>query len=62
MDIEKEVQDRVKVYSCSRCDKDHSNVEVYGFEKHGIVIDDTEYSHWGICPETDDPILIFLDS
>lgn len=62
MEIEKEVKDRVKVYSCSRCNEDHSNVEVYKFENHGITIDDTYYNHWSICPVTDDPILIFLEN
>lgn len=48
----------IDVLHCARCGKDHKGVIFYEF---GIPIKDsdgTEWTWWGLCPNTGDPVLL----
>jgi hypothetical protein len=45
------------VISCARCGQDHE-VEFKKFQRPIEDSDSTVWTHWGICPNTDEPILL----
>jgi len=50
--------------SCSRCGENHSNLD---FKKLGnpIIVGDNkeyEFNYWGICPNTNEPVLMKISS
>lgn len=44
-----------EIKNCARCGKNHKKVSIKRFR---MPPDDTEYTHWGVCPVSKDPILI----
>lgn len=48
----------VEVIGCSRCGKNHRDVEFNEFAFRNVVCGDVEISHWGTCPETKEPVLM----
>lgn len=49
---------KVNIIRCARCGSDHS-VEMAPFRNQPIIENDqTEWTHWGTCPETGEPILM----
>lgn len=43
---------------CPRCEQDHYQISFFEFKnlKYDMVLD-LEFTHWGMCPETHEPIL-----
>lgn len=42
---------------CARCGEDHAGVDVYRFQHRGVE----HYTHYATCPETGEPILIYIE-
>lgn len=58
--MSKPVDYKSNVGHCARCGQDHDEVEWFKFDR---AIDDHEdgggeWTHWGICPNSGDPILM----
>lgn len=45
---------------CARCDEDHINLEMYPFSKHPIEDKDGIWTHYVICPNTNEPVLVMF--
>lgn len=46
----------LKIDTCARCNKDHLAVEFHRFRNPPMT-----YTHWGVCPETKEPILMYVE-
>lgn len=53
----KEIVATSKVKKCARCGEDHERVEWHKFDK-SVWDEDGEWTHWGQCPTTCDPIMM----
>ena len=49
------------VRHCARCGTDHQ-MEFREFTRPNVDADGTEWTHWGMCPVTDEPVLMRHDS
>ena len=47
-----------KVTNCARCECNHRKVVFRKFKKQ----QPPKYTHWGTCPKTKEPILMFITS
>lgn len=43
------------VIGCARCGSNHDSIEFKKFKKKP-----PKYTHWGMCPITNEPVLMFL--
>lgn len=48
---------RTKVRNCARCGRDHE-MDFYEFSEDPIDCDGVVYTHWGYCPNTNEPVLL----
>lgn len=48
----------VKVYSCARCTRDHSDIEFKPFHLNTISDPSGDYTHWAACPISNEPVLL----
>ena len=51
----KHIEFKTDVFRCARCKKNHTNVEFKPF-----TYKPTKYTHWAICPNNGEPILMKL--
>ena len=50
---------KVTVKGCARCGENHHLLEFYAFE-NPIIIEFSKFTHWGVCPKLNEPILMKL--
>lgn len=50
----------VSIKNCARCGTDHIDLEFNKFINNPIECDDHVYTHWGKCPVSGDPILMYI--
>ena len=43
---------KTNLSNCARCGKSHKDIEFLKFKKKA-----DDYTHWAMCPNTDEPIL-----
>lgn len=48
-----------KITSCARCGKDHEGI-VYKKLTNPLVHADTSFTHWAMCPDLDEPIMMYF--
>jgi len=46
------------VYNCARCHKDHKKLEFHEFTFPVEDSDGTKWTHWVLCPFSEEPILL----
>jgi hypothetical protein len=51
---------KVSIKDCARCGTDHNDLEFNKFIGDPIECDDHVYTHWGKCPVSGDPILMYI--
>lgn len=47
------------VTQCARCGENH-DVKFSPFSKNNIECDNVEYTHWGLCPITKEPVIMAI--
>jgi hypothetical protein len=50
---------KIKVLHCARCGEDHE-MEFSKFSDNPIECDETIYTHWGLCPNTSEPVILTI--
>jgi hypothetical protein len=48
---------KIMVINCARCGESHE-VNFAKFSLEGVDINGDIFTHWGMCPETSEPILL----
>lgn len=48
------------VERCARCEQDHE-VEFFKFAGNPVFLVEKSFTHWGLCPNTDEPILMYVE-
>lgn len=49
----------ILVKRCARCGEDHE-VKFKRFKHNPITCDEGEYTHWGMCPSLEEPVLMYI--
>lgn len=52
---------KITVNGCARCGESHE-VEFLPFAKSVIELDDETLTHWGMCPNLNEPILMRIET
>jgi hypothetical protein len=50
----------MQIQKCIRCGEDHLDLEVKAF-MHPVGVGGGPYTHWVLCPTTQEPVLIRYD-
>lgn len=56
--MSKEPRFSIEIKRCARCGEDHLSVTFFSFDRPPTDVDNIAWSHWGICPKSNDPILM----